>query len=172
LLAPGGEIVIPPKVGRVDHEVEIAVIIGKSGRYIAERKALEYVAGYTIVNDITARELQKKDVAKGKPWLRSKSYDTFCPMGPYLIPKDEIGDLSSLSMELRVNDEVRQKTTLDQMIFNIPQIISYLSQYMTLVIGDIICTGTPEGVSQIKPGDQLEAEIENIGILRNTVIEG
>ena len=170
LLAHEWEIVIPSGIGRVDHELELAVIIGKSGKYISAAKAMEYVAAYTVVNDVTARDMQGKDTKSGKPWVRSKGFDTFCPMGPYVIPKDDIDDVYSLNMELRVNGEVRQKATLADMIYKIPTLIEFLSRHMTLNPGDIICTGTPEGVSPIKPGDVIEAEIDRIGILRNTVI--
>ncbi len=172
LLPHRGAIVLPPNIGRVDHEVELAVIIGKAGKNISEGAAMEHVAGYTIVNDVTARDLQEKDKEAGRPWTRSKNCDTFCPIGPYIVPKTEIDDLYALTIELRVNGEVRQHSSLDKMVFRLPRLISYLSSYVTLTVGDIICTGTPEGISALSPGDLVEAEIENIGVLCNSVVSG
>jgi len=172
LLPHDGLIRIPEDVGRVDHEVELAVIISKSGYRIGEGRAMDYVAGYTIANDVTAREMQKKDMSQQKPWMLSKGLDTFCPMGPYLIPRDIVYDPHTLEIKLRVNNEMRQHTNTGDMVYKIPELISYISKFVTLQPGDIICTGTPEGVSPIAPGDLVEAEIEGLGILRNRVVAG
>jgi len=172
LLPHEGEIVIPPGVGRVDHEIELALVIGRTGKNIPEDDAMDYVSGYTIMNDVTARELQSADFKKSQPWLRSKSFDTFCPIGPYLVPKEEIADPHTLEMRLRVNGEVRQQANTSEMVFKISQVIAYISRHMTLQPSDIIATGTPEGVSPLTPGDTVEAEIEGLGVLRNRVIAG
>jgi len=172
-LLPHDEDIIIPKWldGRVDHEAELAVIIGKQGKNISENQAFAHVAGYTTLNDITARAMQKEDIKNRKPWYRSKSIDTFCPMGPYVVPADVISDPHQLDIQLTVNGDIRQKANTSNMIFPIPKVISYLSQYMTLNAGDIISTGTPEGVSPIKDGDDIELSISEIGILRNRVVK-
>jgi len=169
LLPHEGAIVLPKGVGRVDHEIELALIVGKMGKNIPETQAYNFIAGYTIVNDVTARAMQKGDVEKKKPWMRSKSFDTFCPIGPYVIPFDALPDPHNLDITLKVNGEIRQKANTAELIFKIPQIISYLSKHMTLHAGDIIATGTPAGVSELHPGDVVTCEIENIGILENRV---
>ena len=154
----------------LDYEGELAVIIGKKGRGISPDEALEYVFGYSILNDITARDLQKKH---GQFFI-GKSLDTTCPMGPYLVTKDEVEDPQNLSIRTMVNGEVRQSSTTREMIFSIPTIISTLSKGMTLEPGDVIATGTPSGVGKgFKPprflnkGDKVEIEIESLGILTN-----
>jgi 2-keto-4-pentenoate hydratase/2-oxohepta-3-ene-1,7-dioic acid hydratase in catechol pathway len=172
LLPHQGAIVLPSEVGRVDHEIELGVIIGKSGKNIPESQATDFIAGYTIVNDVTARDMQKADIEKKKPWLRSKSFDTFCPMGPCIVPFDAIADPHNLKISLKVNGKVRQQAHTSEMIFKIPRLIDYLSKHMTLQAGDIIATGTPEGVSELHPGDKVEGEIEYIGILENQVVRG
>ena len=169
LLPHEGAIVLPKGVGRVDHEIELALIVGKMGKNIPEAKAYDFIAGYTIVNDVTARAMQKDDIEKKKPWMRSKSFDTFCPIGPYVIPFDALPDPHNLDITLKVNGEIRQKANTAELIFKIPQIISYLSKHLTLQAGDIIATGTPAGVSELHPGDVVTCEIENIGILENRV---
>ncbi|MGM0851922.1 MAG: fumarylacetoacetate hydrolase family protein [Bacillota bacterium] len=155
---------------QLDYEGELAVVIGKTGRGISPKDALEYVYGYTILNDITARDLQKKH---GQFFI-GKSLDTTCPIGPYLVTKDEVVDPQNLSITTRVNDETRQSSNTSDMIFNIPTIISTLSKGMTLEPGDIIATGTPAGVGKgfkpplfLKKGDRVEIEIESLGILTN-----
>lgn len=164
-----GEIILPPDVGRVDHEIELALVIAKQGKNIPQALAMDYIAGFTIVNDITARELQKSDLSRQKPWLRSKSFDTSCPIGPYLVPTASISDPQNLNLTLKVNGEIRQQSNTSQMIFKIPELVSYISKFMTLYPGDIIATGTPEGISALQPGDIIEAEISEIGMLINTV---
>lgn len=155
---------------QLDYEGELAVVIGKKGKGVSPEDALEYVFGYTILNDITARDLQKKH---GQFFI-GKSLDTTCPIGPYLVTKDEIVDPQNLEITTRVNDEIRQSSNTSEMIFNIPTIISTLSKGMTLEPGDIIATGTPAGVGKgfkpplfLKKGDRVEIEIESLGILTN-----
>lgn len=155
---------------QLDYEGELAVVIGKRGKGISREDALEHVFGYTILNDITARDLQKKH---GQFFI-GKSLDTTCPIGPYLVTKNEIADPQNLEIKTRVNDEIRQSSNTSEMIFNIPTIISTLSKGITLEPGDIIATGTPAGVGKgfkpplfLKKGDRVEIEIESLGILTN-----
>lgn len=166
------KIVYPAWLTRVDPEIELGVIIGKKAKNISEDMAMDYVLGYTIINDVTARDMQTEDLSIANPWFRSKSFDTFCPIGPYLILKEQIQDPHNLNIELRVNGNTRQKDNTKNLIFKIPYIISFITRHMTLEPGDIIATGTPSGIAPIKPGDIVEAEIEAIGILKNIVVEG
>lgn len=166
--------VIYPKVSsQVDYEVELAVVVGRKGKDIPEEDAYDYVAGYTVFNDVSARDVQ----FRGIQWFRGKSFDTFAPMGPCLTLKDEIPDPHNLKIEMRVNGEVRQSSSTKNMIFKIPYIISFISEGMTLEPGDVIATGTPSGVGiyskppkLLEPGDVMEATIEKIGTLRNRVV--
>ena len=170
LLPNEGAIRLPRDIGRVDHEVELAVVIGETATHVSQEEAMKHVAGYTIANDVTARDMQKAAKDKCEPWTLSKGMDTFLPIGPYLVPADAVDDPHNLSIELSVGNETRQKSNTSFMLFNIPTIISYVSQYITLMPGDIICTGTPEGVGPIKSGDLVQCKIEGLGVLRNTVI--
>jgi len=166
------EIVIPAWLdGRVDHEAELALIIGKTCRNAAEESAMDFVAGYSILNDVTARAMQKEDIDHGNPWFRSKSIDTFCPMGPYLVPADDLASPEKLEIRLTVNGEEKQNARVSSMIFPLRKLVSALSRYMTLEPGDIIATGTPEGVSPITEGDEVEISITGLGTLRNRVIK-
>lgn len=156
----------------LDYEGELAVIIGKKGIAIEEEKAFDYIFGYTIINDITARDLQKRH----QQFLLGKSLDGSCPMGPYIVHKSEIPNPQALKIETKVNGEVRQQATTEQLIFSIPKLISVLSQGMTIEPGDIIATGTPAGVGLgfsppklLKSGDVVEITIEKIGTLTNTI---
>ncbi len=170
MLPHEGKIIYPPQVTRLDHEIELAVVISKRGKNIPVSEAWDYVAGYTIANDITARDMQAKDIEQANPWLRSKNFDTFSPIGPYIVPRDVIPDPHNLEMVLKVNGEIRQESNTSKMVFKIPEMISYLSQHMTLFSSDIIMTGTPEGISPLAVGDVVEATIEGLGTLRNTVV--
>jgi 2-keto-4-pentenoate hydratase/2-oxohepta-3-ene-1,7-dioic acid hydratase in catechol pathway len=161
---------LPGEHGRVDHEIELALVIGKTAAHIAAQYASEFIAGYTILNDITARELQKKDAAAGLPWFRAKSFDTFCPIGPYLIPAENVPNPQALSLQLTVNDEVRQKGSTADMIFPVAELVSYLSRFCTLQPGDVIATGTPSGVGPLQPGDTITASIAGFGELVNPVV--
>ncbi len=172
--SPYGEIVIDPAVSSaIDWEVELAVIIGKQGKNIPAEDALSHVFGYTVLNDITARDLQMRH----KQFFKGKSLDGSCPMGPWVVTADEIADPQNLALRLRVNGETKQDSNTSMMIFSISQCISVLSAGMTLEPGDIIATGTPSGVGFsrnppefLKPGDVVEAEVEHIGVIRNTVV--
>ncbi len=169
LLPHNGTIQFPKNIGRVDHEIELGVIISKEGKNISEEEAMDYVAGYTIINDISARKMQIEDLDKGHPWLRSKSYDTFCPVGPYLIPAEVIPDPHNIDLTLKINGEVKQQSNTSRMIFKIPRLINFVSEIMTLKAGDIICTGTPDGISEIVDGDVVTCELSEIGLLSNQV---
>ncbi len=170
VIAPGSPIVLPPQVGRVDYEGELAVVIGTGGRNVTEAEALSLVAGYTLFNDVTARDEQKRAIAKSLPWFLSKSYDTFGPLGPCLVTPDEIPDPSALTLTLRVNDEIKQEANTSEMLFSVPYLISWLSRQLTLHPGDVIATGTPPGVGPLHPGDLVEVSIPQIGTLANPVI--
>ncbi len=172
IIGPEEAVKIPPGIGRVDPEVELAVVIGKKTRKVQKEDAYKHIFGYTILNDVTAREMQKRDIENRLPWFRSKSIDTFCPLGPWIIPRQEIEDPMNLKLWMRVNGEIRQFSSTEKMIFDIPTIISTISSIITLNPGDIISTGTPEGIQPVYPGDIMEAEVEKIGILKNTVVQG
>lgn len=172
LAGPGDPIVLPRISEMIDYEAELAVVIGKQAKSVAADQAMDYVAGYTIMNDVTARDLQKRE----RQWVRGKGLDTFAPCGPWLVTGDEISDPHSLAIELKVNGEVRQQSNTNDLIFRIPQLIEFISQDLTLKPGDIITTGTPSGVGVfmkppvfLKAGDEIEIEIDRIGLLRNTV---
>ena len=170
VIGPDEPVIYKEFLTRVDPEVELAVIIGKEGANIPESEACSYVAGYTILNDVTARDLQSADFKTASPWTRSKGIDTFCPIGPCIVLPDEIGEPVELDLEMRVNGEVRQKSNTRSMIFKIPKLISYISSYHTLFPGDVIPTGTPEGIQPVFPGDIMECYVEKIGVLRNPVV--
>ena len=156
-------IVIPPQSQQVEHEGELAVIIGKTCKNLAETDDVsEYVRGYTCLNDVTARDLQKKD----GQFARAKSFDTFCPIGPHIETELDVRDIRVVC---RVNGAVRQDGRTSQMVFPVEFLIRYISHMMTLLPGDVIATGTPSGVSKMNSGDVCEVEIEGIGILRNAV---
>ncbi|MEQ8175532.1 MAG: fumarylacetoacetate hydrolase family protein [Syntrophomonadaceae bacterium] len=172
-IAHGDPLVVSPHATvQVDYEVELAIIIGKEGSNIRIDEALEYVFGYTIINDVTARDLQ----VSHKQWFKGKSLDSFCPMGPCIVYRDEINTPVELDIQCRVNGELRQNSNTRNMIFDIPYIINDLSKGLTLKPGDIICTGTPSGVGMgfdpprfLKNGDVVECYIQNIGSLTNQV---
>ncbi|RLG53275.1 MAG: FAA hydrolase family protein [Thermoproteota archaeon] len=167
-------IVKPKLTEKLDYEGELAVVIGKECRHVSPGEAYKYIWGYTILNDITARDIQFKD----RQWTRGKSFDTFAPVGPHVVTSDEIEDPSDLRIRTRVNGELRQDSTTANMIFKIPEVVSKLSQVMTLKPGDLIATGTPAGVGVfmkprpkfLEPGDVVEVEIERIGLLKNPIV--
>jgi 2-keto-4-pentenoate hydratase/2-oxohepta-3-ene-1,7-dioic acid hydratase in catechol pathway len=173
ITGPEQPIVIPAMSNQVDYEAELAVVIGRRARHVPVEASLDYVAGYTIVNDVSARDLQFAD----KQWLRAKSFDTFAPMGPYLVTQKTLGDADGLAIQLRLNGKTMQNSNTRNMIFKVPDLVSYISQVMTLEVGDVIATGTPGGVGFVrnpqvfmKPGDVTEIELEGIGVLRNPVV--
>ncbi len=149
---------------RTDFEGELGVVIGRTARRLREEEALDYVFGYTIVNDVTVRDLQKKDVQ----YTRAKGFDTFCPIGPRIVSGL---DPTNLKLQTRLNGAVKQDSSTHDLIFSVPKLIAFISSVMTLLPGDIISTGTPPGVGPIAPGDVVEIEIEGIGVLRNPVVE-
>lgn len=169
-----GDVLIFPSVSeKVDYEVELAVVIGKTGRDISKERAFEHVFGYTILNDITARDVQRRH---GGQYFKGKSLDGSCPIGPWIVTADEITDPQNLSISLSVNGELRQDGRTHDMIFDIPTLIASLSEGLTLEPGDIIATGTPSGVGYamdppqyLKPGDTVVCQITDIGQLKNTV---
>jgi acylpyruvate hydrolase len=173
LIGPGEPITWPAGLtAQVDYEAELAVVIGRRARAVPAERAFDYVAGYTILNDVSARDLQFAD----KQWVRAKSLDTFCPLGPALVSKDEVGDPHQLKIRCYLNGKLVQDSTTANLIFDIPYLVSFLSQAFTLVPGDIIATGTPGGVGVfrrpqifLKAGDLVEAEVERLGILSNPV---
>jgi 2-keto-4-pentenoate hydratase/2-oxohepta-3-ene-1,7-dioic acid hydratase in catechol pathway len=163
VIATGETILLPPQSQRVEHEAELAVVIGKPGRWIDAEGAKDHILGYTIANDITARDLQQID----DQWARAKGFDTFCPLGPWI---DTDFDPSEAMLSCRVNDELRQMGSTHEMIFPVHQLVAYLSSVMTLLPGDVILTGTPAGIGPLISGDILETSIEGLGTLRNPVI--
>lgn len=162
LLPYGGEIILPAASRRVDYEAELAVVVKDTCRAVTAEEAPSHILGYCCANDITARDLQEKD----GQWTRAKSFDTFCPLGPWLALDLDPGDLQ---VALRLNGETRQCSRTSAMIFTPYELFSFISGIMTLKAGDVIITGTPPGVGEVNPGDDLEVEIEGIGILRNHV---
>jgi len=155
--------------GRVDHEVELAAVIGMAVKEIASEGALGAVAGYCVANDMSARRIQKDDRENKHPWRRCKNFDTFTPMGPYFVPARYVPDPQALRISCRVNGEVRQDATTADMVHSVSYIVAEMSRWMTLEPGDVICTGTPEGVYNLRDGDVCECEIEGLGLLRNPV---
>lgn len=170
IIGPDEDIVYPEYVHRLDPEIELGVVIGRQARHVPAEQAMQYVFGYTIVNDVTARDLQRAAQEKGYPWFISKSLDTFCPLGPYLVLTDEIENPHNLELTLRVNGQVRQHSNTSDCIFKIPQLIAYISQRITLEPGDLIATGTPEGIAPLQRGDVVECSITGLGVLRNRVV--
>ncbi len=170
VVGPGDEIVLPKASTRVDYEVELCVVIGKGGRYIPRSEAYSRIFGYTVLNDITARDIQQRDFSLARPWLRSKGFDTFAPTGPFVVTGGEVGDPMSLSLSLSVNGEVRQSSKTSEMIFDVPSVVEYISSFTTLEPGALIAMGTPEKIGQLHDGDVVEATVERIGTLRNRAV--
>lgn len=168
LIGDGEDIVIPDGIGRVDHEVELALIVGMGGRHVSRTGALAHISHLAVFNDVTARDMQNAHRKEGLPWTLCKGMDTFAPVSEP-VPIGEIGDIHSLQLTLKVNGEIRQNGNTNQMIFPVEVLVEYISKWMTLEKGDIIATGTPSGVSQIRPGDIVEASIPGVGTLRNPV---
>jgi len=165
LIASGDTIVYPKISGRVDYEGELGVIVGRRARHVSPENAMDYVLGYTCVNDVTARDLQRKD----GQWTRGKGFDTFCAAGPWMISKDEVR-LETLRLVTRLDGAVKQEGCADEMLFSVNIVIAYVTQFMTLEPGDLIATGTPPGVGPMQPGSTVQVEIEGIGVLENRVL--
>jgi 2-keto-4-pentenoate hydratase/2-oxohepta-3-ene-1,7-dioic acid hydratase in catechol pathway len=176
IVGPGAPIRIPPITEQVDYEAELAVVIGSRAKNVPESEALDYVFGYTNANDVSARDLQ---FSEGGQWTRSKSIDTFCPIGPYVATREEVPDPQDLFIRAILNGETVQDGTTSKMIFSVAELVSFLSRGMTLEPGDVIITGTPPGVGMardpqlwMKPGDEVSIEIEGLGTLTNPVEAG
>jgi 2,4-diketo-3-deoxy-L-fuconate hydrolase len=173
LSGPGDPIVLPPESAHVDAEAELVVVIGARGRRVTPADALSLVAGYTCANDVSARDLQRRD----GQWLRSKSFDTFCPLLPVVVPVETLGEADDLKIVQRLNGEPLQDSRTSELIFGVRELVAHASGVFTLEPGDIILTGTPAGVGvfrdppvSLQPGDEVEIEIERIGTLRNPVV--
>jgi 2-keto-4-pentenoate hydratase/2-oxohepta-3-ene-1,7-dioic acid hydratase in catechol pathway len=172
LIGPGEPIILPAAAREVDYEAELGVVIGTAAKHVEADRALDHVRGYIPLNDVTARDLQFAD----KQWTRGKSPDTFCPVGPRLVPREEVDDPQDLGIRCVLNGETLQSSSTKQMIFSVAEIISYVSQVITLDPGDLIATGTPAGVGVfrdpkvlLKDGDEVTVEIEGLGALTNPV---
>ena len=175
IVGPNDDIVIPKFSKSLDHEVEIAIVIGKKAKYVKEEEAQDYIIGYCICNDISEREWQKD---RGGQWVKGKSGDTFGPLGPFLVTKDEIGDPSNLNLTLDLNGKRRQTGNTSLMIFNFNFLISHISQFITLMPGDVITTGTPAGVGMgmtppdyLKDGDEMILKVDNLGEQKLKVVK-
>ena len=160
----GDEIVLPAGKERIDHEAELAVVIGQQARNVDADNADEYIAGYTCFDDISNRDDQDRE----QNWVRGKAFDNSAPMGPAIAPPEALAD--DAAIELRVNGETRQSSSIEHLIFSIPELIEEITTYMTLQRGDVIATGTPEGVGRLSDGDTVEIEIEGVGTLEHTVV--
>lgn len=163
VIGPDDPIVLPPWTSEVHHEAELAVVMGKVTKGVSVERALDQVFGFTVGNDVTARDAQRTD----SQWLRAKGFDSACPLGPVLVPGLDVDDLAVVA---RVNGEVRQEGRTSQLLFSVAHLISYISEVCTLLPGDVILTGTPAGVGPIEHGDVVECEVEEIGVLRNPVL--
>lgn len=175
IVGPYDEIILPPESEEVDWEVELAVIIGKKGKHIKATDAMAHVAGFTVAHDVSARDWQMR--RNGKQWLLGKTFDTFCPLGPALVTRDSITDPHNLKICCRVNGEVVQSSSTNQMVFKTEELIAWVSQFVTLYPGDTILTGTPPGVGVfrkppvfLKKGDEVQCEIEEVGVIVNKVV--
>jgi 2,4-diketo-3-deoxy-L-fuconate hydrolase len=175
LCGPDDPVVIPRNGSKVDWEVELAVVIGRRAAYVRPDRALDYVAGYALFNDYSERAFQ---LERGGQWVKGKSADSFAPMGPFLATRDEIPDAQALELLLTINEDVRQRSSTSQMIFDVPALVGYVSDFMTLLPGDVISTGTPPGVGlgmkpprYLLPGDVVELEISGLGRARQRVVE-
>jgi 2-keto-4-pentenoate hydratase/2-oxohepta-3-ene-1,7-dioic acid hydratase in catechol pathway len=164
VIGPGAAIVYPQHLSqRVDHEAELAVVVGRRARCVSAKDALAFVRGYTCANDVTARDLQERD----EQWTRSKSFDTFCPLGPWIVPDLDVSDLA---IRCRVNGALRQDGRTRDLVFGVAELLATVSAVMTLEPGDLLLTGTPEGIGPIYPGDRVAVEVEGIGTLENDVV--
>lgn len=165
VIGPGASIVLPPGAGRVDYEAELGLVIGRTARHVPADRAHEYVAGFTCVNDVTDRGLQRRDVQ----YTRAKGFDTFAPVGPCIAPADLD---RPVGVESRVNGERRQHSSTRELIFPLRRIVEFITAVMTLLPGDVVATGTPPGVGPLAPGDRVVIEIEGVGALENHVVAG
>lgn len=162
VIEDGDDIILPPQTQELHYEGELGIVISRQVKNVPASDADRYIAGFTCANDVTARDLQRKD----GQWTRAKSFDTFCPLGPRIVKDVDPGKLGIMT---RVNGQIRQQSTTANMIFSVYELVSFISGIMTLLPGDVIITGTPPGVGQLYPGDTVEIDIESIGVLKNTV---
>jgi 2-keto-4-pentenoate hydratase/2-oxohepta-3-ene-1,7-dioic acid hydratase in catechol pathway len=165
VIGPGVPIALPPQSERIDYEAELAVVIGRRCRDVTVREAWDCVLGVTCGNDVTARDLQQRD----DQWTRAKGFDTFCPLGPWLVTGLSEGDVADLEVVCRVNGEARQRGRTSDMVFSPTRLIAYVASIMTLEPGDVLMTGTPAGVGPLRTGDVVEIEVQDVGVLRNPV---
>ncbi len=172
VIGPGEPIVLPPNLGRIEPEIELAVIIARRASHVRRAQAADYIAGYTILNDVSAQELQAKEIREGYPLFRCKSLQTFTPMGPWVLTVDDAGVEPAVEMRLKVNGDLRVTAHTAGLTFGIAELIEYISGYVLLLPGDVITTGCPKAAGAILPGDELELEIDGIGVLRNPVHAG
>jgi len=163
-------IIKPSWIGRMDYEAELALIIGSTAKDVKASEAMKHVSGYTCLNDVTARDIQKNDLSRSLPWMQSKNFDTFTPIGPCVLLAGVVKEPVSIGVQSTVNGELRQNGNTSDFIFDIPTIIEYISKIMTLDAGDVITTGTPVGVGPLEPGDVVEITCEDIGTLSNPVV--
>lgn len=170
VIGQGDTIEKPSWTGMVSYEAELAFIIGTEAKNVPAAEAMKYVAGYTCLNDVTARDLQRKDRAEQLPWMQSKNFDTFTPLGPCVLLSGTVKEPVEIGVRSRLNGETRQNGNTRDFIFDIPTVIEYITKIMTLEPGDVVTTGTPEGVGALEPGDVIEVECEGIGTLSNPVI--
>lgn len=173
VVGPGADVVLPKASSKPDYEAEFAFVIGRGGRHIPAARAMEHVFGYTIVNDVSARDYQMAT----SQWLMGKTFDTFAPMGPWIVTKDEIADPHALDISIEVSGEILQKSNTCELVFKIPELIEHLSTVVTLEPGDVVATGTPGGVGfarkpprYLKPGEEMVVKIEGLGELRNRCV--
>ena len=164
VIGPGDTILLPPQSQKVEHEAELAIVIGRQGRWISPDSVPDFIFGYTLANDVTARDLQSRD----GQWTRAKGFDTFCPLGPWI---DTSFDPSDAMLTCRVNDQIRQMASTREMIFNVRQLVAFISSVMTLLPGDVILTGTPAGVGPLTAGDEVCVELAGLGALKNRVAD-
>ena len=164
VIGPNADIVLPPSSERVDYEAELAVVIGRRARKVPVDEAFHFILGYTCLNDVTARDLQNKD----GQWTRAKSFDTFCPLGPWIETELDPSDLLVRSF---LNGEAKQKSSTSNLIFPVPDLVSFISHVMTLEPGDVIATGTPSGIGPMASGDEVEVVIDGIGVLTNRAVD-
>ncbi|MCH2160811.1 MAG: fumarylacetoacetate hydrolase family protein [Phycisphaerales bacterium] len=175
VIGPNEPVVLPPGATEVDYEAELAIVIGRHAQDVAEADALDFVLGYCAANDISARDFQFAD----GQWQRGKSCDTFCPLGPWIVTRDELPDPHTLAIHLRLNEQEMQASNTEQLIFKVPRLVEFLSGFIALEPGDVILTGTPPGVGfaqdppiYLKAGDTMDVEIEGLGVLSNPVVDG
>ncbi len=171
VIGHGAPIEKPDWIGRMDYEAELAFIVGSRAKNVPKAEAMKHIAGFTCLNDVSAREIQGKDLAKSLPWMPSKNFDTFCPMGPCVLPADLVKTPVEIDVACTVNGETKQDGNTRDFIFDIPYMIEYITRIMALEPGDVVTTGTPSGVGPIEPGDEVSVTCSGIGTLTNPVID-